>query len=62
MRMVRKVSVRGEYSKVYDFKSILHFTDDGLSGTHFDADYRGFSKMMGEIERGRLLRITKRQG
>ena len=43
-----------EYAKKQGFKNILHFTDDGISGTRFDADRPGFTKMMGEIESGNV--------
>ena len=43
-----------EYAKTHGFKNIVHFTDDGISGTRFGADRPGFMKMMEEIENGNV--------
>jgi DNA invertase Pin-like site-specific DNA recombinase len=44
-----------DYAKKQGFKNIVHFTDDGISGTRFDADRPGFTKMMNEIESGNVV-------
>ena len=41
-----------EYAKSHGFKNIVHFTDDGISGTRFGADRPEFTRMMDEIESG----------
>ena len=43
-----------EYAKTHGFKNIVHFTDDGISGTRFGADRPEFTKMMDEIEAGNV--------
>ena len=43
-----------DYAKKQGFKNIVHFTDDGISGTRFGADRPGFTKMMDEIEAGNV--------
>jgi len=43
-----------DYAKAHGFKNILHFTDDGVSGTRFDADRPGFTKMMDKISNGNV--------
>ena len=43
-----------DYAKAQGFKNIVHFTDDGISGTRFGADRPGFTKMMDEIEAGNV--------
>ena len=40
-----------DYAKSHGFKNIVHFTDDGISGTRFDADRPRFTKMMEEIRK-----------
>jgi len=39
-----------DYAKKNGFANIVHFTDDGISGTRWDRP--GFVKMMDEIEAG----------
>ena len=43
-----------DYAKSHGFKNIVHFTDDGISGTRFGADRPGFTRMMDEIESGNV--------
>ena len=38
-----------DYAREHGFTNIVHFTDDGISGTRFDRP--GFLSMMGEEER-----------
>jgi DNA invertase Pin-like site-specific DNA recombinase len=41
-----------EYAKAHGLKNIVHFTDDGISGTRFGADRPRFKRLMDEIEDG----------
>ena len=43
-----------DYAKSHGFKNIVHFTDDGISGTRFGADRPGFTMMMDQIESGNV--------
>ena len=43
-----------DFAKSQGFTNIVHFTDDGISGTRFDADRPGFTRMMDEIENGNV--------
>ena len=41
-----------EYAKEHGFTNLVHFTDDGISGTRFDRP--GFLAMMKEVESGKV--------
>ena len=43
-----------DYAKSLGFRNIVHFTDDGISGTRFDADRPRFTAMMEAIESGKV--------
>ena len=40
-----------QYAKEHGFTNLIHFTDDGISGTRFDRP--GFLAMMKEVESGK---------
>lgn len=44
-----------EYANKNNFKNIVHYTDDGLSGTRFDRP--GFVAMMNEVDNGNVSAI-----
>ena len=44
-----------DYAKRQGFKNIVHYTDDGISGTRFGSDRPGFAQMMEDIESGKVL-------
>jgi len=48
-----------DYAKIHGFKNIVHFTDDGISGTRFDSDRPGFTKMMDEIEKRQKKQVCR---
>lgn len=41
-----------QYAKEHGFTNLVHFTDDGISGTRFDRP--GFLAMMKEVESGKV--------
>ena len=41
-----------QYAKEHGFTNLIHFTDDGISGTRFDRP--GFLAMMKEVESGKV--------
>lgn len=41
-----------DYAKSHGFKNIVHYTDDGISGTRFDRP--GFQEMITQVERGNV--------
>lgn len=41
-----------DYAKSHGFENIVHFTDDGISGTRFDRP--GFQQMISEVENGNV--------
>ena len=41
-----------QYAKEHGFTNLVHFTDDGISGTRFDR--LGFLAMMKEVESGKV--------
>jgi len=43
-----------DYAKAHGFRNIVHYTDDGVSGTRFGADRPNFTKMMDDIENGKV--------
>ncbi|MCL2379081.1 MAG: recombinase family protein, partial [Defluviitaleaceae bacterium] len=43
-----------DYAKAKGFRNIVHFTDDGVSGTRFGADRPNFTAMMDAIESGKV--------
>ena len=45
-----------QYAKEHGFTNLVHFTDDGISGTRFDRP--GFLAMMKEVESGKMAGVA----